>query len=234
LLVAQQLAYTAASILLFMRRPEPADRSSLGFWWPTFALSIIVGIHFGQLARFSPWGAQLQDAVPVIGAGGALAMLLAALILPHQPTSKRAAYAKSALGEGRARMIFEEAVAVVEGEKLFRRYDLTLGDVALRINASPHHLSQALSIAGKTSFKELVTGLRVNEARRLLSEPANANVAVEPLGMEAGFRSRSAFYAAFSERIGLTPADFRKRLTASVSGPTGQDTDFMDEPPRGP
>jgi AraC-like DNA-binding protein len=66
-------------------------------------------------------------------------------------------------------------------------------------------------VAGNTSFNELVGRLRVEEAQRLLLDPSNAGVAVEPLGMEAGFRSRSAFYAAFRGQTGLSPAEFRKQ-----------------------
>ena len=229
LLVAYQVAYTAASIVLLVRRPEKSDRTAMGYWWPVSAVSAMVGIHVAQLARMTAWGAVNADIVPVIGSISVMAMMFLALAVAQQAPRKPAdRYAKSALPEGRARAIFDEARGVIAEGGLYRRFDLTLGDVAASMGVGVHHLSQSLSVAGDTSFNELVSRLRVEEAKRLLVEPRNAGVAVEPLGMEAGFRSRSAFYAAFREQTGLTPAEYRKREGPMMSSPTGQDTPIRD------
>jgi AraC-like DNA-binding protein len=210
-----QLCYTAAAIVLFARRPERGDRSLPAFWIPLVLLGAMVGIHSGQLLRFSPWGSTFADAVPLAASLFVLLFVLGALLAARPSAKSRtAAYAKSSLEEERAAAIFEAARAAIGGG-LYRRFDLSLGDVAQEIGVSVHHLSQAISAAGRTSFAELVARLRVEEAERLLLDSANRAVAVEPLGMEAGFRSRSAFYAAFRGRTGLSPADYRRRGLSS-------------------
>ena len=219
-LIAQQAAYTAASILLFVHRPQRADRSPFGYWWPGCILGAMVGIHIAQFVRMSPLGARVEDIVPIIGALGMMTLVVVALAVAQQVPKKSAAYAKSSIGAARARSIFEEARAALEQDEYYKRFDLSLGDVAARIDVGVHHLSQSLSTAGETSFGDLVARMRVAEAKRLLLDPANRGVAVEPLGMEAGFRSRSAFYAAFRDETGLSPAEYRKSF---MSSPSGQD-----------
>jgi AraC-like DNA-binding protein len=205
------VCYTIASVVQFLRRPERNDRSLAGFWAPLAVLSAMVAIHAAQLLRFSPWGTALADAVPLIGAVFAFALVFGALLLTQAPrTGDGPRYAKSALDDQRARRIFEQARIAISGG-LYRRFDLSLVDVAEEIGVPVHHLSQSISVAGNTSFNELVGRLRVEEAQRLLLDPSNAGVAVEPLGMEAGFRSRSAFYAAFRGQTGSSLADFRKK-----------------------
>lgn len=228
LLVAYQVVYTAASIVLFVRRPEKTDRTAMGYWWPVSAVSAMVGIHAAQLARMTAWGALHADVVPVIGSLSVMAMMFLALAVAQQAPRKPDRYSKSALPEDRARAIFETAQATLADGGMFRRFDLTLGDLALQMGVGVHHLSQSLSVAGDTSFNALLSRLRVEDAKRLLVEPRNSGVAVEPLGMEAGFRSRSAFYAAFREQTGLTPAEYRKREGPLMSSPTGQDTGARD------
>lgn len=209
--VIYHVCYTAASILLFARRPERSDRTLAGFWSPLAVLAATAGIHIAQLVRLSPLGSAVADAVPLIGSLFVLALVLAALLIAQAPRrSASTRYAKSGLGDERAREIYEAAEVAIAGG-LFRRFDLSLGDVALAIGVPVHHLSQSISVAGGSSFNELVNRIRVEEAQSLLLAPGNSTVAVEPLGMEAGFRSRSAFYAAFRSRTGLSPAEYRKR-----------------------
>jgi AraC-like DNA-binding protein len=229
LLVTYQAAYTALSLVLFVRRPQPADRTAVGYWQPVTVLSVMIALHAAQLARMTAWGALNADVVPLIGGAAMMAMMFVGLVLAQQPaapTGER--YVKSALPKDRAEEIFETARAALGEERLYRRFDLTLGDVAARLGVGVHHLSQALSVAGRTSFNGMVADMRVEDAKQRLLDPVNAGVAVEPLGMESGFRSRSAFYAAFRERTGLSPAEFRKRETSSVSSPTGQDMPRRD------
>jgi AraC-like DNA-binding protein len=219
-----QAGYTLAAAATFVRKRAPGDRSWHGRALPLGALAIMGAVHTGQLARFTGIaGSGDANIVPLLGALGALVMLV--LVLSVQQTTARvtaARYAKSTLGRDRLETILGQLQAALEADNFYRRPDLGFAQLTAAAGVSAHHASQALSEVGQTTFGELLARRRVAEAKRLLSLPENATVAVEPLGMEAGFRSRSAFYAAFSAETGLTPAQYRRR---TVSSPTGTDTE---------
>lgn len=224
--VVSQMTYTAAAILVFLRR-DRADRSAAGFVTPLFLLAVIAAVHAGQVARLTgaASGAD-RGLVPMISGLGLLAMLVLTLAVAqaaHRAVSRR--YAKSGLGEAAVRSLHARALAALAEDRRYRRFDLSLDDLARAVGAPPHHLSQAFS-AADSSFAEAVARLRCADAARALADPANARAAVEAIGMEAGFRSRSAFYAAFGRTAGMTPAEYRRRaLTGeTVSFPSGQDT----------
>lgn len=220
-----QAGYTLAAALVLLRWRQSGDHSWHGLIWPVGALATMGAIHAGQLARLTGVaGRDDANIVALIGALGALGLLAAALAARQVSTKVAAArYARSSLDAVRLTAILERLTS--ELEVCFSRPDLSLPELSSAAGVPAHHASQALSEIGRTTFTELVAQRRVTEAKRLLSDPVNATVAVEPIGMEAGFRSRSAFYTAFRSVTGQTPAEFRRTI---MSAPSGGDTEATE------
>ena len=55
-----------------------------------------------------------------------------------------------------------------------------------------------------------VNGFRVEAAIAKLQDPAFDQLSVEGIGLESGFQSRSAMYAAFKKQTGYSPGHFRQ------------------------
>jgi AraC-like DNA-binding protein len=138
----------------------------------------------------------------------ALAVVLI-LLVPAITSRSAIKYRKSGATGPELEQNSAALLAAAKDQRLFRNPELTLTDLASAAGVPLAQASQALSQAGGTSFPELIAQLRAEEAARLLALPDNANVSVEPIGMEAGFRSRSNFYAAFRRAYGVTPVEYR-------------------------
>lgn len=81
----------------------------------------------------------------------------------------------------------------------------TLADVAQRLETAPRTLQRALSSEG-TSFSDLVDGLRVEEAMRLLG---SSELSVTQIGYVCGFADTSHFSRRFKKRVGRSPSQYR-------------------------
>jgi AraC-like DNA-binding protein len=215
-----EFGYSLLSALAFARGQRTQDRSARGYWWPLAALALMFSIHAGQAMRlFAPQLA--NDAVPLLGALGASLILLAVLVAQARRVSGPR-YARSALTRAELEQIYAALQKTLDGPPpLYLDLDLSLAQLSAAAAVPAHHASQALSEIGGVSFYELLTARRVADAQRRLLDPANVQVAVDVLGTESGFRSRSAFYAAFKTATGATPAEFRRRGGAIVSGTAG-------------
>ncbi|MHA7872673.1 MAG: AraC family transcriptional regulator [Hyphococcus sp.] len=62
------------------------------------------------------------------------------------------------------------------------------------------------------NFFDYVNRHRVEEAKRLIANPANATISILSLGIDAGFGSKSSFNAAFRRHVGETPSQYRARV----------------------
>ena len=96
----------------------------------------------------------------------------------------------------------------VEQEQFYRNTNIKLNDVAKHLNISSHKLSQLLNDNLGKSFAMFINECRINEAKKLLKE--NNQYTLEAIGFEAGFSSKSTFYATFKKIVGQTPAEFKK------------------------
>ena len=217
---AYEFGYSLLSALAFARARRTADRPARGYWWPLAALALMFAIHTGQAMRLlAPQMA--NNAVPLLGALGASLILLAVLVTQARRLSGPR-YARSALSRAELEGIYAGLQRTLDGPPvLYLDVDLSLAQLSAAAGASAHHASQALSEIGGVSFYELLTARRVADAQRRLLDPGNAQVAVDVLGTESGFRSRSAFYAAFKAVTGVTPAEFRKSGGKIVSRTAG-------------
>lgn len=83
----------------------------------------------------------------------------------------------------------------------------TLADWAARLGVSPRTITRAFNAETGTSFARWVAAVRAQHAVELLAR----GWAVEAVAEQVGYRSVSAFGAAFRRTTGLTPGAFRAR-----------------------
>lgn len=89
--------------------------------------------------------------------------------------------------------------------------NIKLNDIAKVLHISSHKLSQLLNDNLGKNFALFINEYRVEEAKQLLKE--NNQFTLESIGFEAGFSSKSTFYATFKKLIGKTPAEFKKQFS---------------------
>jgi AraC-like DNA-binding protein len=76
------------------------------------------------------------------------------------------------------------------------------------MDVSQHLLSQLLNDNLGKSFSKFINEYRVNEAKTLIKN--NKKFTLEAIGFDAGFSSKSTFYATFKKIVGVTPSQFGK------------------------
>ena len=100
---------------------------------------------------------------------------------------------------------------LMEVEKLYEEPELTLQQLAMKLEVPAYQVSQALNDGMNKNFYDVVNGYRVEEAKRLLLDPKNRNFTILSVGFEAGFNSKTTFNTVFKKFTGLTPTEFRQR-----------------------
>lgn len=71
-----------------------------------------------------------------------------------------------------------------------------------------NHISYCFAYIFNKKFNQLRMELRVNYAMKLLKDGLTENITIDAISQEAGFSSRSNFYAAFKKITNSTPSEF--------------------------
>jgi AraC-like DNA-binding protein len=112
-----------------------------------------------------------------------------------------------------------EHIALLEklivDDRMFLDPNLTLDKVADMLNVSKSHLSRIINSELGTGFPDYINGLRVQEAKRYLTNPDFANYTLVAIGLEAGFNSKTTFNSAFKKITGTTPSEFKSNVPIS-------------------
>ena len=132
--------------------------------------------------------------------------VVATMTLEETTTTKK--YAASSLSPEQSSHIQQRLLAWMETERPYLVGKLTLPQLAEQLNISANHLSQVINEHLAKNFFEFVNRYRVEEAKRLLlTDPKRT---VLDVALDAGFNSKSGFYKAFRQQIGMTPSQYRK------------------------
>lgn len=128
---------------------------------------------------------------------------------------KSATQMKLAMAEAReAEMAAEEAPFMDEmdmacrGMELYRNENLTREDVAKVLKTNHTTLARRLKKATGLTFSEYIGRIRLDEASRMLLE---SDERVDQIIYYCGYRNKSTFYRAFSNRYGCNPKIYRAR-----------------------
>lgn len=127
------------------------------------------------------------------------------------PASAPEKKASSKSRPGKANDHFEKLKALLEEEGISRDPELSRDKVAEQLSISSSYLTQIIRANSGMSFPAFINQYRVQDVERMLADPSFDNFDVLSIGLEAGFKSKSAFYSTFRKTTGMTPTQFRKR-----------------------
>ena len=165
------------------------------FEWYGFALAVLDGLNIVHLL--------LVNALMMLTVVGYFTVLS-----PDTVLESKEKYAGSGTTREERRALYSRARQDMREHELYLQMDLTLGDLAEAIGATPRDLSEAINGEGGVTFYDFVNNYRVAAARRLLlDEPGEKVLSV---AFRSGFNSKSTFNKAFKAETGQSPSEFRK------------------------
>lgn len=118
-------------------------------------------------------------------------------------------YASKKIEATTALSLKEQLYQLMEEKELYKDSSIKLKDVAQELKITPHQLSQLLNDNIGKSFASYMNELRVETAKKLILE--FDQITLEAIGFDAGFSSKSTFYATFKKLTGQTPLQYKKQ-----------------------
>lgn len=210
-LVLVQMAFTAMSAVIVMRSGAVRGKIARSRNSVIAAILGLAILHAAQLIRtFWPDAPLFRDIVPYVGSA-ALFALSAAVFFGGRLGFLEALTEPPRIATDAMRLLVARLEAALSCG-LLKKADLTVQEAAASVGVPAEILTEAVRAVTGAGFPARLLRLRVEEAQRLLADPAEARTSMEAIGLLAGFGSRSAFYQAFGEQVGMSPAAYRRSL----------------------
>jgi AraC-like DNA-binding protein len=126
-------------------------------------------------------------------------------------------YGKSGLTAAAASQYKEMLMQVMEQDKPYRQSDLTLSQLAKRINVSPHNLSEVINSQMGKTFYDLINAYRIRDVMQALADPSQKHLKILAIAFDAGFNSKASFNTIFKQLTRDTPSAFRRKALDAKS-----------------
>jgi AraC-like DNA-binding protein len=146
---------------------------------------------------------------------------LAPLALPRnaRPTGAAPAALRAEPEDPRDAALLADLQRKLESERAWRDEQLTIGQLASRLGVPEYRLRRVINQRlGHRNFAAFLNGYRLDEAMAALADPAQAEVPILTIALDAGFASIGPFNRAFKARAEETPSEFRRRSLAERRG----------------
>jgi AraC-like DNA-binding protein len=121
-------------------------------------------------------------------------------------------YRNSNLTERMAQELKEKLGYLLENEKIYKKSELSLTELADQLNIDRYSMSQVINEGFGKGFYELMNQYRIEEAKRILN---HTDKNIGDVIFEVGFNNHTSFYRAFKKHTKLTPSEFVARRVVS-------------------
>lgn len=100
----------------------------------------------------------------------------------------------------------------MDAERAWRDDTLTISKLAAALASQEYQLRRLINgTLGHRNFAAFLNGYRLTEVRAALRDPAQADVPILTIALDAGFGSLGPFNRAFRDAEGCTPSEYRRR-----------------------
>jgi AraC-like DNA-binding protein len=109
--------------------------------------------------------------------------------------------------------LIDRLTRFMEDEKPYLDSELSLSSLSKQIGLNRNQLSKLINDGIGDNFYDFINKYRVDEVKRLMTDPKKHNYNLLGIALEAGFKSKSTFNLIFKRFTGLTPTEYRKNIT---------------------
>lgn len=125
--------------------------------------------------------------------------------------------------------IFLRLNLLMEEEKVYRRYDLTLEQLASLVGTNRTYLLQAIKQKTGLTYSSYVNEFRINDAVEQLTTSTAGDI-VKTVAATAGFDSTSNFYRLFKKKVGVSPLVFRQQaISGNIDSADSSESESLPE-----
>lgn len=104
---------------------------------------------------------------------------------------------------------------LMTAERPYRDEGLTIARLAAQMGEQEYRLRRVINgELGHRNFAQFLNGYRLAEVREALADPAQREVPIITIALDAGFGSLGPFNRAFRDAEGVTPSEWRKTALA--------------------
>lgn len=96
----------------------------------------------------------------------------------------------------------------MESEQPYLEQDLTLQELANKLEVSATALSRTINTGFQQNFNDFINTYRVNAVKAKLLDPAVAHLSLLGIALDCGFNSKATFNRAFRKHAGTSPSEF--------------------------
>jgi AraC-like DNA-binding protein len=120
--------------------------------------------------------------------------------------------AKPAAPESSAdQRLIDALTRLMTNERIYRHDNISIGTLATKLGVPEYRLRRLINQRlGYRNFNAFLNDHRIAEAKAALADPAQAEVPVITIAMDAGFQSLGPFNRAFKAMTGVTPSEYRR------------------------
>lgn len=111
---------------------------------------------------------------------------------------------------------YQDVLELFENERIYIHSDLRVGTVADRLGMPPRNISYVINTCGKKNFYELVNEFRISAAKEILEANDDSQLTMQEVMFDVGYSSKSSFNKEFKKNTGLTPLQYRKKMSANT------------------
>jgi len=129
--------------------------------------------------------------------------------------SSKEKYAKSGLTNEESARLYKQLNNLVRQKNIYKQQELSVSDLAEQLGTHPNYLSQVINECAGRRFYDYINSFRVEEFKKLVTDPKNRQFTMLSLAYECGFNSKSSFNRYFKKVTGLTPSQYVASLEKS-------------------
>jgi AraC-like DNA-binding protein len=184
-------------------------RSALALHAPNQPAIIFISLSFVWLSCYLLFKPDILYGIIRVDPADRVFPVIQRLPVPEAPPVKPP---KPPVDEYRLQDYANQIGDAITKEALFKKKGLTLAALAQELSIPAHHLSYMLRHFYQQQFNDFINQYRVNYIKEIMCTEVWIKMTLDAHATDAGFSSRSTFFAVFKKQTGLTPTEYARQL----------------------